>query len=74
MATQKTLESIFNNYVNGNLQDAKKQAKRVKLEDLSSYFQTACCFNTKLECNLTAMYLKTRISFDELNHLKLYAV
>lgn len=64
MSTNSTIQ----NFINGNLQDAKKQAKRhssqVLLEALTNDF-----FYDNTQALYIANYLKNKITFTELNQL-----
>ena len=61
-----SIETCIENYINGNLQDSKKQAKRYKVIDLIQEL-TNYGFNSS-NSQAIASYLKNKMSWDELNN------
>lgn len=56
------MENMLNNLINGNLTDAKKQAKRFTQAAIVAHlFSTGY---SKRECAAIAGYLKNEIAFD----------
>lgn len=63
MSTQQT-DSIFENYVNGNLSDAQQQAKIVPLTKLLAAARE--WFPSEGEAFLITLFLKRQITFQQL--------
>jgi tRNA G26 N,N-dimethylase Trm1 len=61
-----SIETCIENYINGNLQDSKKQAKKYKVIDLIQEL-TNYGFNSS-NSHAIASYLKNKMSWDELNN------
>lgn len=51
------LENCINNYINGNLSDAKRQAKRFKLDQIREGLRDYCGYGFQ-KASLTAEWLK----------------
>lgn len=51
------LESLVENYINGNLSDAKKLAQNESLQDIKAAFDTYAGYSYK-KASLTAEWLK----------------
>ena len=58
------IEICINNYINGNLTDAKKQAKRFDRLNLTRYLMDNYDYSMR-KANKTAMYLKELATFQE---------
>ena len=61
------IENCIENYINGNLQDAKKQAKKYMLYDIIQEL-----FNygfTSKDSHAIGRYLKNKLSWDELHRI-----
>ena len=58
------METMYENLLNGNLEDAKKQAKRFGLYRISDYLHEECHMS-QTKALITAEYLKGRISWEE---------
>ena len=56
------MNSLIDNYENGNLKDAKRQAKRYGLEKLKNQLIERGYETTK--ANIIAYYLKSKIDFQ----------
>ena len=56
--TDTAMATMIDNYINGNLSDARKQAKRITLADIRATLIEGCGYSFK-KATLTAEYLKT---------------
>ena len=61
----KAIQTIIDNYINGNLTDAQKGAKRVSLQALVNFLEMNWGYDYN-KALLTACYLKNQISFGDL--------
>ena len=61
----KAIQTIIDNYFNGNLTDAQKGAKKVSLKAIVSYLEDFLGYDYN-KALLTACYLKNQISFGDL--------
>jgi hypothetical protein len=61
----KKIQTIIDNYFNGNLTDAQNEAKKVSLKSIISYLEDSLGYDYN-KALLTACYLKNQISFSDL--------
>jgi hypothetical protein len=58
------LEKIINNYINGNLTDAKNGAKRTNIRALKDYMQEYYGYSVN-KATMIALYLKGEATFKD---------
>ena len=57
------MQTMIDNYINGNLTDARRQAKRFSLASIRAALVDVCGYGFK-KATLTAEYLKTGNGFQ----------